>query len=105
MWALAPQLQSKGHLLVLGELPLWQWIKSPTAVAQMVVAASPAQWVKWSGVAIAAAWIQSLAWELSYATGAAINKQMKKLFHYGIWNDWPVGTCSIAQGTLPNILW
>ena len=22
----------------------------------------------------------------------------------GIWNDWPTGTCSIAQGTLPNIL-
>ena len=25
--------------------------------------------------------------------------------HWGIWNDWPVGTCCIAQGTLPNILW
>ena len=25
--------------------------------------------------------------------------------HCGIWNDWPIGTCCIAQGTLPNILW
>ena len=24
---------------------------------------------------------------------------------YDIWNDWPTGTCDIAQGTLPNILW
>ena len=25
--------------------------------------------------------------------------------HWGRWNDWPMGTCCIAQGTLPNILW
>ena len=25
--------------------------------------------------------------------------------HCVIWKDWPVGTCSLAQGTLPNILW
>ena len=25
--------------------------------------------------------------------------------HCGIWNDWPVGTCCIAQGTLRNVLW
>ena len=25
--------------------------------------------------------------------------------HWGIWNDWPMGICRIAQGTLPNILW
>ena len=24
--------------------------------------------------------------------------------HYGVWNDWPTGTCCIAQRTLPNIL-
>ena len=24
--------------------------------------------------------------------------------HRGIWNDWPAGTCCIAQRTLPNIL-
>ena len=24
--------------------------------------------------------------------------------HCGIWNDWPMGTCSIAQATLPHIL-
>ena len=24
--------------------------------------------------------------------------------HCGIWNDWPMGTCCIAQGILPNIL-
>ena len=23
----------------------------------------------------------------------------------GIWNDWPVGACCIAQRTLPSILW
>ena len=26
-------------------------------------------------------------------------------FGIGIWNDWPMETCSIVQGTLPNILW
>ena len=25
--------------------------------------------------------------------------------HWGIWNDYPTGTCCIAQGTLLNILW
>ena len=24
--------------------------------------------------------------------------------HCGIWNDWPMGTCCMAQRTLPNIL-
>ena len=24
--------------------------------------------------------------------------------HFGMWNDWPSGTCSMVQGTLPNIL-
>ena len=42
------------------------------------------QWVKESGVAAAVAWvtaparIQSLAWELAYAVGAAIKKKKKK---------------------------
>ena len=46
----------------------------------------PVQWVKGSGVAAAvvqvtaAAWIQSLAQELPYATGAAIKKKKKKEF-------------------------
>ena len=25
--------------------------------------------------------------------------------HSGLWNDWPMGTCCIAQGTLPSIPW
>ena len=25
-------------------------------------------------------------------------------FGTGIWNGWPIGTCHIAQGRLPNIL-
>ena len=25
--------------------------------------------------------------------------------HGGTWNDWPMGTCCIAQRTLPNVLW
>ena len=24
--------------------------------------------------------------------------------HCGIWNDWPTGTCCVAQRTAPNIL-
>ena len=24
---------------------------------------------------------------------------------WGVWNDWPTGTCSVAQGTLPHVLW
>ena len=38
----------------------------------------PAQWVKGSGVATTVAWIQSLAWGLSHATGAARNLKKKK---------------------------
>ena len=47
---------------------------------------SPAHWVKGSGVATAAAQIaaaaqiQSLAWELSYAMGVAIKKQKTPTF-------------------------
>ena len=25
--------------------------------------------------------------------------------HRGIWNNWPLETCCIAQGTLPSVLW
>ena len=25
--------------------------------------------------------------------------------HWGIWNDWPTGTCCVAQRTLPSNLW
>ena len=25
--------------------------------------------------------------------------------HWGMWNDWPTGTCYIAQATLPSVLW
>ena len=45
---------------------------------------SLAQWVKGSGIAIAAAQVtagaltQSLAWELPYAAGTAIKKKKKK---------------------------
>ena len=35
------------------------------------------QWVKGSGVAAPEAWIQSLAWELSYASGVAVKKKNK----------------------------
>ena len=35
---------------------------------------SPVQWVKGSGTAATAAWIQSLAWGLPYAVGMAIKK-------------------------------
>ena len=38
----------------------------------------PAQWVKGSGIATAAAQSQPLAWELPDATGAMIKKKKKK---------------------------
>ena len=58
-----------------------QWVKNLTAVALVIVVGAglipdPAQWVKEFGFAqakvIAVVWIQSLAWELPYAMGAAI---------------------------------
>ena len=39
---------------------------------------APVQWIKGSSVAIAAAWIQSLAQELLHATGTAIKRKGKK---------------------------
>lgn len=73
-----------------------------------------------SGIAVtleqasAAALIQPLAWELPYATDAALKRKKRKEMqrekerlayaHWGTWNDWPAGTCYRAQGTLLNIL-
>ena len=56
-----------------------QWVKNLMAAAQ-VAAEAQVQSPAWgsgcqgSGVATAAAWIQSLARELPYGTGAAIKK-------------------------------
>ena len=52
-----------------------QWVKNQTAAAQEVQVQSPGpvQWVKASGIATAAAWIQPLPWELSYTACAAVN--------------------------------
>ena len=59
-----------------------QWVKTLTAAARVCAEVSSipglAQYVKGSGVATAvaqitaAAWIQSLAWELPYTAGVAI---------------------------------
>ena len=58
-----------------------QWVKNPTAVAQVTAEAqvpSPAQWIKESGIAAAALWataavrIQALAWKFPYVMGTAI---------------------------------
>ena len=61
-----------------------QWVKSLTAEAQVHCRGEGlipglVQWVKGSGVAIAVAWIQSLAWEFPYATGAAIEQTNKQV--------------------------
>ena len=64
-----------------------QWVKNLTAVSQSQDNAemwicSPAQHsgLKGSGVATAAAWIQSLAQELLCAAGAAIEKETTTFF-------------------------
>ena len=61
-----------------------QWLKNPTAVAEVTAEAQvpslPGQWVKRSAVATTAVWfataasIQSLAQEFPYAMDVAINK-------------------------------
>ena len=57
-----------------------QWVKNPTAAAQVT---AEAQWVKESGVAAAAVRVQTVAQvrsparELPYATGAAIKQQQQ----------------------------
>ena len=53
-----------------------QWVKNPVAAAQMTEymwVQSPAQWVKGSGVAAAAAQVQSLASELPSAVSMTIH--------------------------------
>ena len=59
-----------------------QWVKKLTVAAWVAAKAwvHPllAQWVKRSGVATAAAQIQALAWELSYAVSMAVKKKRKK---------------------------
>ena len=59
-----------------------QWVKKLTVAAWVAAKAwvHPllAQWVKRSGVATAAAQIQALAWELSYAASVAVKKKEKK---------------------------
>ena len=60
-----------------------QWVKNSTAVAYCRGSGSipgPAQWIKGSGIAAAAAGIHSLARELPYAVGPAkkIKKKKKK---------------------------
>ena len=59
-----------------------QGFKNLTTVAWVAMEApvqSPVQWVKGTGVAIALAWIGSLAWECPYAAGAAINNKIKSV--------------------------
>ena len=70
-----------------GSIPsLAQWVKDLTAAAGVVAEVWVqflVQWVKRSGLATAAvvaaaAWRQSLAWELPYVAGAAIGKKKTK---------------------------
>ena len=66
-----------GHIFsVLLDVAQWvknlQWLRLCGGVGSIP---GPAQWVKGSGVATAVAQIQSLAWELSYAMGAAIGEK------------------------------
>ena len=66
-----------------------QWVRNLTAVAGLLQRCGfdpwPAQWVKWSSVAAsvaqgaAVAQIQSLGWELPYATGAIKSKNKIKI--------------------------
>ena len=65
-----------------------QWVKNLTAAALVAERcgfdSQLVQWVKGSGTVTAVArvaavaWIQSLAWELSYAMSTAIKKKRKK---------------------------
>ena len=61
-----------------------QWVKNLTAEARVFLQRcwsipGPGQWIKGSGVAPAAAGIQSLARELPYAAGVAENNDNIKL--------------------------
>ena len=60
-----------------------QWVKNPTSVAWVGAEAwvqplARVQWIKGCGVAATVAQIHSLACELPYAVGAAINEQQQK---------------------------
>ena len=70
-----------------------QWVKNSIAAAWVAVEVQvrspcPLQWVKGSGIATAelqvaaVAWIQSLAQELPYDTGAAVKLKKKKNFFF-----------------------
>ena len=64
--------------MILGVPATEQWVKNLTASAQVapevwVKIPNLTQWVKLAFIQFMA-WIQSLAWELSYATGSAIKK-------------------------------
>lgn len=59
-----------------------QRFKNLAAVAQLAMEApglipSPARWIKGSGVATAAAWIQPLTQEIPYAMGVAMEKRVQ----------------------------
>ena len=59
-----------------------QWVKNLTAAAWVTcrgaaLISHPAQWGKGSGVATAAAHLQSLTWELPYAMGVAMKLKKK----------------------------
>ena len=43
--------------------------------------------------------------ETSDASSFGITWALGAYVHWGIWNDWPIGTFCTAQWTLPNILW
>ena len=48
-------------------------------------------------VAAAVAWIQSLAWELTYAAGAPIKKKKKKKLHVSYYRVAPQGLTKITE--------
>ena len=64
-----------------------QWVKNPTAAAQVTVQVqvqfpSPVQWAKGSSVAAATASTQSLLRELPHAVGAAIIQTKRIRFQH-----------------------
>ena len=82
-----------------------QWVKNLTAVACVTMevrVCSLAQWVKGSSSATAAAWIQSLAWELTYAVGTAIKKKKKKISLWALIKTVALGVPFVAHGFEPD---
>ena len=59
-----------------------QGVKTEEAQVSTSLIPGPVQWVKGSGVAAAAAQIQSLAGERPYATSTVIKKKKKKDSNY-----------------------